>query len=191
MAAKNYDEAERLLSTHMGKTEDPVALALFHSAMGVAAKLQGKFKEAWRHYDRAEKLLPTDPALKLISARLMIDQFNEFDSAIKKAKKVLAMLPKNRVMVHQAHTLMGLAYARQGKKSRALAELRTSIVDEFSGLVTTANINFALVEEVARRGWDNKLCRQFIETALARAQDHRETDWAGKLQQILDAMAAS
>lgn len=176
---------------HMGKTEDPVALALFHSAMGVSAKMQGKFKEAWRHYDRAEKLLPADPALKLISARLMIDQFNEYDSAIKKARKVLDLIPTNRAMVHQATTLIGLACARQGKKSKALEMLRKSIVEDFDGFVTTDNINFALVEEVARRKWDTALCCDFVEKALARAKEHRELAWVDKLQQILEAMVSA
>jgi tetratricopeptide (TPR) repeat protein len=188
IAAKQYDEAEKLLTYHMGKTEDPVALALFHSAMGVAAKMQAKYKEAWRHYDRAEKLLPTDPALKLISARLMIDQFAEYGSAIKRANKVLELIPENRAFAHQAYTIMGLAYAKQGKKAKALEMLRTSIVKEFVGFVTTDNINFSLVEEIARRGWNNALCRQFIETALLRAQEHREAAWMDKLQKILEAM---
>ncbi len=190
LTAKQYDEAEKLLTYHMGKTEDPVALALFHSAMGVAAKMQAKYKEAWRHYDRAEKLLPTDPALKLISARLMIDQFNECDSAIKKAKKVLELIPNNRGFVHQAYTIMGLAYAKQKKKTKAVEMLRHSIVEDFSGFVTTDNVNFVLVEEVARRGWDPALCREFVEKVLVRAKEHREVAWVDKLQQILDAMAA-
>ncbi|PIR20921.1 MAG: hypothetical protein COV45_03405 [Deltaproteobacteria bacterium CG11_big_fil_rev_8_21_14_0_20_47_16] len=188
MASKQFDEAEKLLGYHMSQTEDPVALGLYHSAMGVAAKMQGKFKEAWRHYDRAEKLIPTDPALKLISARLMIDQFHEFDTAIKKAKKVLEIIPNNRAMVHQARTIMGLAYAKQGKKAKACDCLRDSIVEQFQGFVTTDNINFRLVEEVARKGWDQNLCRTFIETALRCAQEHNENLWCNKLQKILDAM---
>lgn len=172
----------------MGKTEDPVALALFHSAMGVSAKMQEKYKEAWRHYDRAEKLLPTDPALKIISARLMINQFNEYDSAIKKAKKVLELIPNNRAFAHQAYTTMGLAYAKQGKKSKALEMLRKSIVEDFEGFVTVNNIDFHLVEEVVKRGWDPLLCKEFIQKARDRAKDHREEDWVEKLEQMLSLM---
>lgn len=188
LAAKKFDEAEKLLSYHMGKTEDPVALALFHSAMGVSAKMQEKYKEAWRHYDRAEKLLPTDPALKIISARLMINQFNEYDSAIKKAKKVLELIPNNRAFAHQAYTTMGLAYAKQGKKSKALEMLRKSIVEDFVGFVTVNNVDFHLVEEVVKRGWDPKLCKEFVQKAYDRAKDHREMDWAEKLEQMLSFM---
>lgn len=188
LAAKQFEEAEKLLAYHMGKTEDPVALALFHSAMGVSAKMQGKFKEAWRHYDRAEKLLPKDPALKIISARLMINQFNEYDSAIKKAKKVLELIPNNRAFVHQAYTTMGLAYAKQGKKAKALEMLRKSIVEDFEGFVTTANVDFHLVEEVVKRGWDPKLSKEFIQKACDRAKEHREMEWVGKLEQMLTLM---
>ncbi len=188
LAAKQFEEAEKFLAYHMSKTEDPVALALFHSAMGVSAKMQGRFKEAWRHYDRAEKLLPTDPALKIISARLMITQFNEYDSAIKKAKKVLELIPGNRAFVHQAYTTIGLAHAKQGKKSKALEMLRKSIVENFVGFVTVNNIDFHLVEEVARRGWDSKLCKEFIQKAHDRAKEHREMEWVGRLEQMLSLM---
>lgn len=188
LAAKQFEEAERLLSYHMSRTEDPVALALFHSAMGVSAKMQAKYKEAWRHYDRAEKLLPTDPALKIISARLMITQFNEYDSAIKKARKVLELIPNNRAFVHQAYTTMGLAYAKQGKKTRALEMLRKSIVEDFEGFVTVNNIDFHLVEEVVKRGWDPQLCRLFIQKACMRAGEHREVDWVAKLEKMLSLM---
>ena len=41
MKAKQFSDAEKLLSHHLSKTEDPTALALYHSSMGVLSKLQG------------------------------------------------------------------------------------------------------------------------------------------------------
>ena len=87
IAAKQYEDAEKLLALNMSRTDDDAAIALYHSVMGVLFKVQGEFKTAWKHYERAEKLLPDDPAMKIISARLLIEQFAEYDQAIKKAKK--------------------------------------------------------------------------------------------------------
>ncbi|MBI4126896.1 MAG: hypothetical protein HY465_05320, partial [Deltaproteobacteria bacterium] len=116
MKAKQYAETEKLLVNNLARTEDETAIALYHSTLGVLFKLQGEYRTAWKHYERAEKLLPKDPALKIISARLLIDQFNEYDQAIKKAKKVLSLIPDNPVFAHQAHITMGLAYVKKGQK---------------------------------------------------------------------------
>lgn len=67
MRLKQLDDAEKLLSNCLSKVEDDVSKALFHSSLGVLYKMKGEFKTAWRHYERAEKLIPNDPALKIIS----------------------------------------------------------------------------------------------------------------------------
>src|SRR3989338_10057724 len=119
MHEKRYDEAEKLLVGNMAKTDDESAIALYHSVLGVLFKLQGEYKTAWKHYERAEKLLPNDPALKIISARLLIDQFSECDQAIKKAKKVLRLFPDHPVFAHQAYTTLGLAFVKKGDRAKA------------------------------------------------------------------------
>lgn len=185
LAGKQFTEAEKLLSYNLSKTQDPMSLALFNSVLGISAKMQGNFKIAWRHYTRAEKLLPNDPALKIISARLLLDQFAEYDTAIKKAKKVLELMPTNRVFVHQAYTTMGLAYAKKGNKVKAVEMLQNSIVEEFKGFITTDNIDFHLAEEVASHHWDMPLCKTFLEKALGCAREHREEEWVNKLEEML------
>ena len=55
MQARKLEDAEKLLTTHLAKTEDPTALALYHSALGVLCKFRQDYKAAWRHYQRAEK----------------------------------------------------------------------------------------------------------------------------------------
>ena len=61
IAAKQYSDAEKLLSGTMSRTDDDAAIALYHSVLGVLFKVQGEYKTAWKHYQRAEKLLPRDP----------------------------------------------------------------------------------------------------------------------------------
>lgn len=187
MQGKQFTDAEKLLANCLTKTDDPVATALFHSALGILFKLQGEYKTAWKHYQRAEKLLPEDPALKLISARLLIDEFAEYDLAIKKCRKVLALLPDNPGVAHHAQVLLGLAYARKGDRRRALAALAEAMAGDFQGFVTTKNIDFHLVEWCVKKGWDLPLCRQFLEKAHAFAVSVQEADWAAIIGRMLAA----
>jgi len=123
MQSKQYDDAEKLLANNLSKTAGDTAKGLYHSAFGVLCKLRSDYKEAWRHYQRAEKLIPNDPALKIIVARLLIDQFAEYDSAIKRAKRVLEIIPENVVFAHQAYTTLGLAYIKKSNKKQAVLPL--------------------------------------------------------------------
>lgn len=187
MQEKQYADAEKLLANCLTKTEDPVATGLFHSALGILYKLQGEFKTAWKHYQRAEKLIPDDPALKLISAQLLIEEFSEYDQAIKKCRKVLELLPDNLVVAHHAYVTMGMAYARKGNKRKALELLDQSMAHDFKGFVTTQNIDFHLVEICCKKNWDLPLCRRFLEKAYAFAQSVHEEPWTHTIGQMLEA----
>jgi tetratricopeptide (TPR) repeat protein len=172
-----FDDAEKLLSHWMGRREDPVSLALFHSTFGVLEKRRGDFKAALRHYTRAEKLMPEDPAIKLITARLLIDVFHETSKAIKKCQQVRKLLPDNPVVVHQAHTLEGLAHAAKGQRRKAVEALEASHTSQFAGFLTCANIDFHLVEVCVRKRWSLASCQQFLVQAEACAATHNETAW--------------
>lgn len=174
MAEKQYVEAEKLLASNMSKSDDDADVALYHSTLGVLYKMKGEYKTAWRHYQRAEKLLPDDPALKLISAQLLIDQFAEYDQAIRKAKKALQLIPDNPAFTHQAHSTIGLAYAKQGQRKKALQELERSIVDDFKLFITPKNINLKLVEAVLKKGWGEDICREFLRKALSFATESKD-----------------
>ncbi len=188
LKTKQFDDAEKLLSNCLTKVpDDVVASGLFHSTLGVLYKMKGEFKLAWRHYERAEKLLPNDPALKIISARLLIDEFSEFDQAVKKAKKVLDIIPNNPVFRHQAHVTMGLAWTKKGDKKKALSALERSMEGDFEGFISAKNIDFNLCEAVLKKGWAESEAKAFLEKALAFAKQQEETDWAETIQKMLDA----
>lgn len=187
MKAKQYADAEKLLAGNMSRTDDDAAIALYHSVMGVLSKLQGEYKTAWKHYERAEKLLPKDPALKIISARLLIDQFAEYGQAIRRAKKVLELIPGNPVFAHQAHTTMGLAYVRKGDRKKAVEMLEASAGEDFRGFVSAKNIDFELVEALLRRGWGAPSCRAFLVKAKAFAEATEEGSHIDLLGRMLAA----
>lgn len=181
------DEAEKLLTYNLKQSDGDVACGLYHSALGVLFKVRRDFKEAWRHYQRAEKLMPADPALKIIVARLLIEQFSEYDGAIKRCKKVLELLPRNPVFGHQAYTTMGMAYVRKRDKEKALEALGHSLIHEFQDFVTARNIDFHLVEMVLRNGWGVDLCRIFLEKALAFARAKKEENFVEAFEKMRGA----
>ncbi len=187
IGAKQYDDAEKLIASNMARTDDDAAIALYHSVMGVLSKVQGEYKTAWKHYQRAEKLLPQDPALKIISARLLIDQFAEYGQAIRKAKKVLEIIPDNPVFAHQAYSTMGLAHVRKGEKRKAVEMLNKSFGDDFHGFVSAKNIDFELVEALLKRGWGVDESRNYLTRARRFAQATAEAPFV----QLFDRMLAA
>lgn len=189
MKSKQYDDAEKLLNNNLAKTEEKVGTALYHSALGVLFKLKGDFKAAWRHYERAEKLLPEDPALKIIVARLLLEQFNEHAAAIRRANKVLKILPNNPVFVHQAHITLGLAYCKKLQKAKAIEALEKSWGNDFEGFVTAKNIDFQLVEALLHKGWGVDVCYRFLTKALAFAKGRKEKIYADAFEKMLNAFS--
>lgn len=187
MRGKLYEDAEKLLSNNLTQTEDKTAIALYHSALGVLYKLKGEYKTAWRHYGRAEKLLPQDPALKIITARLLIEQFSEYGAAIRRAKRVLELLPGNPVFCHQAYITMGLGFCKKGQKEKAVEMLEKSCGNDFDGFVTAKNIDFHLVEMLFRRGWGRESCYRFMQKALTFAKGRKEQPFIDTYQKMLNA----
>lgn len=187
MAAKQFADAERLLAGNMAKSKDDVAIALYHSALGVLYKIKGEFKTAWRHYRRAEKLLPDDPSLKIISARLLIEQFAEYDQAIRKAKKVLDLAKGNPVFTHQAYTTMGLAWSKRGNRRKAIQMLEDSMGNQFDGFVSAQNIDLNLLETVLRKGWAVENCRDFLAKALEFSKSTGEEKYVNLFTKMLSA----
>ena len=187
MKAKQFADAEKLLVNNLARDADDTATALYHSTLGVLFKLKGEYRTAWKHYERAEKLLPNDPALKIISAHLLIDQFSEYDQAIKKAKKVLSLIPANHVFAHQAYTTMGLAHLKKGQKQKAIEDLEKAMDGNFHGFITADNIDFQLVEGLLRRRWGVESCKQFLEKALAFAEGTGEEEKVDLFHKMLEA----
>lgn len=174
---KDFPAAEKILQEGLQGVEqagDETQQALFHSTWGVLCKMKGEDKEAWRHYERAEKLLPDDPSLKIISAKFLIDRFAQYDTALKKLKKVLEVAKGSPSFEHQVHAIMALAYLKKGERKKAKSSLQSAMSGDFQSMVTAANINLDVIEGFLARNFEVELCRSYLEKGLALAEAKKE-----------------
>lgn len=156
------------------KNGDTVLQGLFHSAHGIFFKLKKEFRKAWKAYEQAEKLIPDDPSLKIISAQLLLDYFSQYDIVIRKMNQVLRQVNVDFVYVHQANTLQGFAYLKKNRRQEAIDCLKRSVGKGFEGIQSAINIDLRLVEAFMKKKWEVELCRSFFEAARGIAHKTRE-----------------
>ncbi len=155
--------------------------------MGVLAKVKGDSKEAWRCYEKAEKLIPDDPSLKIIMAKLLIDQFAQYDQAIKKLKQVLKLAKGSGSFEHQAHATMAIAYLKKGEKKKAIEMLDHSMQEDFTKVSSAENLNFEVITAFLSRNLEIGRCRRYVEKALDLAKTRREEKPIQFLTKLLDS----
>ncbi|HBF13252.1 MAG TPA: hypothetical protein DDW49_07695 [Deltaproteobacteria bacterium] len=166
---RKFDEAQKLLEQGIKeaeKNQDDLLAGLFYSAYGVFFRLQKEFRKAWKSYEKAEKLVPADPSLKIISARLLLDFFGQYDIVLRKMDKVLGLAKDDFVFVHMAHTIKGMAFLKKGNKAKALESLKLSMGDHFNGLKNMADMQFDLVNELIKKKWGLDETRLYLKEAL-------------------------
>jgi Tfp pilus assembly protein PilF len=177
MKEKDYPAAEILLQDGLKKAESEqknIQTALFYSAMGVLSKLKGDYKTAWRHYEKAEKLMPEDPSLKIIMAKLLIDQFAQYDTALKKLKEVLKIAKGSGSFEHQAHATMAIAFLKKGEKKKATDMMEKAMEEDFERITSAENLNFEVIEAFLARNFEVERCKKYIEKALTLARRRKE-----------------
>ncbi len=187
---KDYGAAESLLREGLQKAESgqkSMEQALFHSTLGVLAKLKGDYKEAWRCYERAEKLLPDDPSLKLIMAKLLMDQFAQYDQAIKKMKQVLKLAKGSPSFEHQAHATMAVAYLKKGDRKKAVEMFDLSVGRDFEGVSSAENLNFEVIEAFLSRSFEIERCKAYVQKSLDLARSHGEEKPIQFLTKLLES----
>ncbi len=188
IAAQKYEDAEKELSQGLEEAlqkKDPVMQVLFYSALGVLYKLKKDPKTSWRFYEKAEKILPDHPALKLISVRLLIEVFGQYDTAIQKIKKILKNIGEDPPLRHQAHSILGLAYLKKSDKKKALEFLNEAMSNNFKGLITARNIDLKLLEALMKKNVGKEDCKTYLEKALVFAQHNRESREAHLFSELL------
>lgn len=193
LSAQQFDAAEEELKGGIEEAleiKDKAMEALFYSTLGLLYKLKKDFKTAWRHYEKAEKLLPEDPALKLISSRLLIDIFCQYDTAIKKVQKVLKIVKGDWVFCHQAQITLGLAHLKKGDKKKALKHLVTAMEGDFEGMLSAGNIDFKLLEALLKKETGYEEGKTYLEKALAFAQKTKEEKYILLIQKLLENFPA-
>lgn len=189
MKEKDYPAAEALLQEGLKKVEqekDKTQSALFYSSLGVLSKIKGEFKDAWRYYEKAEKVLPGDPSLKIIMAKLLIDRFAQYDTAIKKLKEVLKVAKGCGSFEHQAHATMAIAYLKKGDKKKAVSMLDEAMTDDFVNVTSAENLNFEVIEAFLARNLEVARCQKYVEKALDLARSRRETRPVEFLTKLLE-----
>ncbi len=187
---KNYEAAEKEIQCAIQEAEqakDLLSQALLYSTLGLLFKLKKDFKTAWRHYEKAEKLLPADPALKLISARLLVDVFGQYDTAIRKAEKVLQIASHDGAYAHQAHITKGLAYLKKGDKKKTQQEFVKAMSHDFENVGSAANIDFKLLEGLLKRQLAVEDCYAYLKKALAYAQKKEEEKYVKLIQKMIES----
>lgn len=188
MKLKKYDEAKALLDKGIKEAEkkkDVVLMGVYCSAFGVLFKLKKEFRKSWKFYEQAEKCIPGDLSLKLISCRLLADYFGQYDTVIRKMEKVIETAPHDPILQHQASTLAGYAFFKKGDKKKGIEFFKKSMADGFKKLQTAANLDFKLVGELLRKKQEKELCRQYLETALKFAQSTKEKPYQQLIHQML------
>lgn len=194
ISAKKYEEAEFEIKSAIEEAhqkKDILSEGLLYSTLGLLFKLKADYKIAWKNYEKAEKLLPEDPAIKLISARLLIDVFNQYDTALAKAQKVLKNTPKDGAFAHQAHATLGLAYLKKGDKKKAQEELIHAMAHDFENVGSTKNIDFKLLEAFLKKQIALEDCFAYLKKSLAYAQKKEEEKYVKMIQKMIEGFPKS
>ncbi len=193
LSAKDYAAAEQEIKTAIEEAQqskDTLSEGLLFSTLGLLFKLKKDFKTAWKHYEKAEKILPDDPAIKLISARLLVEVFGQYDTAILKAQKVLKNTPRDGAYAHQAHATLGLAYLKQGNKKKAQEELINAMAHDFENVGSATNIDFKLLEALLRKKVAVEDCYNYLKRALIYAQKKEEAKYIKLISQMITSFPA-
>lgn len=177
MKKQDYSKAKVALDKGLAlavEQEDKTLEALFYSAFGVLCKLENNPQQAWKFYDKAEKILPENPALKINSAELLIENFAQFQSAFRKMEKILQTTDLDPVYKHQAHTLAGLAQLKKGEIELAVTHFKKSFEDSITDFLSVQQLNLKLLEAFLLKKVQTRACLDFLNKAQALAEKLRD-----------------
>lgn len=188
-----FAEAEALIQDEIKKATDVgdgEALGLFQSALGVLYKNQGDFKKAYKAYQQAEKTFPEDLSLKMINARLLVEQFSQFDTALRKLKKILDLVEDDEAMKHHALALKAIAEFSAGKRGPAKATFEELLNMDFSELRSSANLDYKTLEHFLRKSFETDLCEQYLQKALDLAKKQGEDTMIQVLEKLREIFSS-
>lgn len=186
---KNFDEASVLIAKGLqdaGENADAETEGVFYSLEGVLHKVQGDYKKAYKSYQNAEKRLKDDPALKIITSVLLVEQFKQFDTAIRKLAKILDSVSDPAIR-HQALAIQGKAYLLAGQKEAATKNLQELLTDGFDALFSAADIDFKFVATLFEKQLLKDECLRYVNMALSFAQKKNDAVYVKVFQNLLTA----
>ncbi|MCB1214714.1 MAG: hypothetical protein KDK66_04480 [Deltaproteobacteria bacterium] len=194
MAAQDHEAAEVYFQKGLKEAQeagDAHLEALFYSTLGMLSRQLKDFRQASKYYDKAEKLLPEEPSLKIISARLLIDVFGQYETAIKRCQKVLDLPNINANFRHHARSTMGMAYLKDGQKEKALECFQETFEKDLDELVSAGQMDLMLLEMLVQRKVGIEQCGAYLEEGIKKARDHQEESVAALFKKLHDAFCAT
>jgi tetratricopeptide (TPR) repeat protein len=184
---KKYDDAKALLDEQVAaavQSSDKNAEGLYESAYGFWWKIKGDFKESLKHYQRAEKCIPSDAALKVIVAVLLMDEFAQYENALMKVRKALKQDGIDLALWHHAKSEETLCLLKLGKKKEANQSFEELVYSDFSKLRTATNLSFRALSEFVQKDINRELSEKFISQAKALCSQTKETVYTEALNRI-------
>jgi len=191
MTTKDYDSAEEELKKGYAEAvdiEDDDLLGLFFSAFGVLYKLRGDFKKSYKFYQQAEKLLPENHSLKIITSILLIEQFKQYDTAVRKLEKILQSGITDPAIKHHVLLKMALGYFKMSEKDKAKACFENVIASDFNELRSALNIDFKTVEAFVEKEYALDRCEKFLNKALKLAKSKKEANYIKMIEALLKGL---
>lgn len=188
LSQKKFTEVQDQLYPLLKQAEDSKNennLGLVYSIFGMYYRARKEYKKAWKSYEFAEKLIPNDPSIKLISTRLLIEQFAQYDLALKRIQKIKELVGTDFTFLHKAYTLEGLAYLKQGDPFQAVESFKKSMGNHFEGLQTSYNLDLKLVEAFMKKKIEPQLCKTFLEEALLFSKKKREKVYEKVIEKLI------
>jgi tetratricopeptide (TPR) repeat protein len=189
MKRKDFDGAEARIMAGLKLARQAGQKSLegvYFSAFGVLYKLKKDYKKSYKYYQLAEKLLPDDHSLKVITAVLLIEEFAQYDTAIRKLAKVIEASANDPAMMHHAKAVQGLAYFLMGKKDQASLCLDFLLTQDFQMLRSAANVDFKMVEVFIKKGFQLEKCKTYLERALQLAKKKNEKVYLAVIETLLE-----
>ncbi len=186
--AKRFDEAQKKLEAKVivaQEKKDKDAEGIVLSILGMLFKVKRDVKTAYKYYQQAEKCLPDDMSLKMITSRLLVEEFHQSETALRKIEKVLKSTTDDPVMQHHAMALKALAYLQMGKKPQAKTVFTEVVAQDFSKLRSAVNVDYKTCEAFLSKSFEVDLCLQYLQCCMDLAVQLKEKQMVQVLTQLM------
>lgn len=192
MKKQDFDVAKKLIDegvAHSKSQKNSELEGLYLSAMGLLFKLKKEYKKSYKSYQQAERLLKDDHSIKIISAVLLIEQFKQYETAIRKLKKIIGE-SEDPAIIHHAQSLLAMSYFLMKKNDLAKEEFEKVLAADFKSLRYPANIEFKAVELFVNKKFNLNLCEQFLKKSLELAKQVRDQTYTAVIEALIQLIKA-
>lgn len=192
MKQRDFEAADELISKGIEQSrrkKDETLEGLYLSARGVLCKLKKNYKESYKYYQQAERLLKEDHSIRIITAVLLIEEFHQHETAVKKLEKTIEA-STDPVILHHAKAIQAIGYFMMGKKDLAKENFNYILSQNFDSLRFAANLDFKMAELFVRKKFELKLCENYLQKALELAQVKNEQVFESVILKLLKGVRA-